>query len=349
MRAAELFAQGKRQVDVMVELEVSAQTASRWHRDWLAGGRRALAGAGRAGRLPRLSDGQIAEVEAALELGPKANGYPPDMWTLARVAEVIEKVTGVRYSTTQTWTILRERLGWSRQCLARRAVERDDEAIEQWVKTEWPRIKRGPAPRGPELLPGRVRILPAARSEGHVGAPRATHRFNWTRMSMSGTLAYRPDRSEATLVFQIKEGSYNTDSLIGFLTDLHDHLDGQPVTLIWDGLPSHRYKAMKAWLATQRHWLRVEPLPGYAHDLNPMEQVWATSKPANWPTSAPTPSTKPTTPHRPAWNASAPAASCASTSSTIPAFPYNHPHPNTERSLMGAAGAVAGECQRSCG
>ncbi|MGW3470079.1 winged helix-turn-helix domain-containing protein [Saccharopolyspora sp. NPDC000995] len=34
----------------------------------------------------------------------------------------------------QTWTILRERLGWSRQRPARRAVERDDEAINRWVK-----------------------------------------------------------------------------------------------------------------------------------------------------------------------------------------------------------------------
>jgi transposase len=149
MRAAELFERGKRQVDVAAELEVSAQTASRWYRDWQAGGREALAGAGRAGRLPRLSDEQVAEVEAALAEGPAANGYSTDMWTLARVAEVIEKVTGVRYSVTQTWTILREKLGWTRQRPARRAVERDDEAIEQWVTTEWPRIKRGPAAEGP--------------------------------------------------------------------------------------------------------------------------------------------------------------------------------------------------------
>src|SRR5436190_1108294 len=31
-------------------------------------------------------------------------------------------------------------------------------------------------------------------------------------------------------------------------------------------------------LATQRHWLRVEALPGYAHDLNPMELVWGNLK-----------------------------------------------------------------------
>lgn len=149
MRAAEMFERGRRQVDVVVELEVSAQTASRWYRDWQAGGRDALAGAGRAGRLPRLSDEQLAEVETVLAEGPKASGYPTNLWTLARVAEVIERVTGVRYSPTQTWTILRERLGWSRQRPARRAVERDDEALAAWAKTEWPRIKKAPGAAAP--------------------------------------------------------------------------------------------------------------------------------------------------------------------------------------------------------
>jgi transposase len=100
-----------------------------------------LVGAGRAGRRPRLSDEQLAEVEAALVKGPKANGFPTEMWTLARVAEVIERVSGVGHGTTQTWAIVRERLGWGVQRPARRAMERNDEAIATWVKEEWPRIK----------------------------------------------------------------------------------------------------------------------------------------------------------------------------------------------------------------
>jgi transposase len=97
-------------------------------------------------------------------------------------------------------------------------------------------------------------------------------------MSMAGALAYRPDRSKAMFVFQIKNGSYNTESLIQYLTDLRRHLRGQPVTLVWDGLSAHRSRQMKDWLATQRDWLRVEPLPGYAHDLNPVELVWGNVK-----------------------------------------------------------------------
>lgn len=123
-------------------------------------------------------------------------------------------------------------------------------------------------------------LLPVVRA---TWAPRGqtpvlTHRFSWKRMSMAGVLAYQPDRSQATFVFQTRHGAYNTDSLIEFLTDLREHLGGQPVTLIWDGLPAHRSAGMTAWLATQRRWLRVEPLPGYAHDLNPMEMVWGNVK-----------------------------------------------------------------------
>ena len=70
---------------------------------------------------------------------------------------------------------------------------------------------------------------------------------------MAGALAYRPDASEAALMFQIKEGSYNTDSLIEFLTDLHAHFGADQITLIWDNLSSHKSKQMKAWIANQRN------------------------------------------------------------------------------------------------
>ncbi len=143
MRAADLFAQGEIQADIARELGVTHQTVSDWHERWLVGGRQALKGAGRAGRLPKVSPAELAKVERALERGPRANGFPTDLWTLARVAEVIESVTGVRYHPGHVWRVLRQ-MGWSRQRPARRAVERDDEAIERWVNERWPRVKKTP-------------------------------------------------------------------------------------------------------------------------------------------------------------------------------------------------------------
>jgi putative transposase len=150
---------------------------------------------------------------------------------------------------------------------------------------------------------------------------------------MAGALAYRPDRTKAVFVFQIKNGAYNTDSLIQYLTDLRGHLQGQPVTLIWDGLPSHRSKAMKTFIASQRHWLRVEQLPGYAHELNPMELVWGNVKARELANLCPRTLLKPTPQPKPACAESDAATTCASTSLTIQALPSDPTHPNTEGSL----------------
>jgi transposase len=147
-RAARMFERGATQADVARELEVSRQSVSRWYADWRAGGTGALKAAGRAGRLPRLTEAQLRRVDRALRQGPRAHGLATDLWTLDRVATVIEAETGVRYHPGHVWRLLRDKLGWSRQRPARRAVERDDEAIARWVATDWPRIKRGPADAG---------------------------------------------------------------------------------------------------------------------------------------------------------------------------------------------------------
>jgi transposase len=144
-RAARMFARGTTQADVARELGVSRQSVSRWHADWQRGGTSALKGAGRAGRMPRLSEAQLGAVDRALRQGPRMHGFATDLWTLDRVAAVIESETGVHYHSGHVWKLLRDKLGWSRQRPARRAVERDDEAIARWVAEEWPRIKRGPA------------------------------------------------------------------------------------------------------------------------------------------------------------------------------------------------------------
>ena len=79
----------------------------------------------------------------------------------------------------------------------------------------------------------------------------------------------------AQLAFHLQPGTYNTDTLIQVLGELRRFLGGEKATLLWDGLPAHRSRAMRAWLATQRHWLVVERLPAYAPELNPVEGLWS--------------------------------------------------------------------------
>lgn len=98
-------------------------------------------------------------------------------------------------------------------------------------------------------------------------------------MSMSAALCYRPDRSAGGLVFATQPGAYNTETLIEFLRSLRAHLGHDAkVTLLWDGLPSHRSRQMTEFIAGCRGWLRVERLPAYAPELNPVEGLWGNVK-----------------------------------------------------------------------
>jgi transposase len=147
MRAADLFEEGMIPAEIARQVGVTHQIVSEWRRMWWQAGRDGLRAAGRAGRKPKLSSDELAKVEQALAKGAEANGYTTDLWTLPRVAAVIERVTGVSYHPGHVWYVLRDQLGWSWQRPARRAVERNDEAIEHWVKKRWPQLKKGQGAR----------------------------------------------------------------------------------------------------------------------------------------------------------------------------------------------------------
>jgi transposase len=147
MRAADLFEGDVIPAEVARRVGVTHQVVSEWRTAWRQGGREALRSAGPAGRKPKMSEGQLADVQNALVRGAEANGYATDVWTLARVAEVIEQVTGVSYHPGHVWYILRDQLDWTWQRPARRATERDEAAIEQWVKKRWPQLKKGQGAR----------------------------------------------------------------------------------------------------------------------------------------------------------------------------------------------------------
>jgi transposase len=144
LRAAELFAAGVRQAEVARQLEVSGQAVSVWHARWTEGGTEALSSRGPSGPAPRLSDAQLATIEQALLEGATAHGFTGELWTLNRVATVIERLTGVRHHPAWVWALLCHRLGWSVQRPVRRAAERDQAAIDRWVKERWPKIKETP-------------------------------------------------------------------------------------------------------------------------------------------------------------------------------------------------------------
>lgn len=148
-QAAGLFAAGRlKQAEIARRLGVSRTSVHRWYAAWLREGRSGLYGAGRAGRKPRLEKGELRLLDRALREGAAAWGFPTDLWTLPRVARVIEQISGVRYHPGHVWRVLRG-LNWTRQRPARRAKERSEKEIQRWMAEDWPRVKKTLAGSGP--------------------------------------------------------------------------------------------------------------------------------------------------------------------------------------------------------
>ena len=143
---------------VAAELRVTERSVRRWRQAWLAEGTAGLVSRGQAARC-RLDEQQLAALDAALDAGPLAAGWKDQRWTLARIRDLVAGKFGVRYTIAGIWYLLRRR-GWTCQLGARRAIERDDGAIEVWKTRTWGQVK------------GRRRISAAGSSSGTSPASR---------------------------------------------------------------------------------------------------------------------------------------------------------------------------------
>jgi transposase len=129
LRAVELVQQGESPDDVARFLGCGRSSVYTWvklAKDSLG----ALAAKPHPGPTPRLTDGQLKELEALLLQGAVAHGFRTELWTAARVAELIERQFGVHFHPEHARKLLKRRLRWSSQKPQRRARERDEAAID---------------------------------------------------------------------------------------------------------------------------------------------------------------------------------------------------------------------------
>lgn len=111
--------------------------------------------------------------------------------------------------------------------------------------------------------------------QGHTPIIRSA--TNWKKYSAIGVITCTPHGTKPGLFLRLTPGSVTKEIIVRTLQALRRHTRGR-VLLVWDGLPAHRAKLVQADAASQQHWLRVERLPSYAPELNPVEYLWSSGK-----------------------------------------------------------------------
>jgi len=143
LRAWELKQAGWKQKDIAEALGVSQAAVSDWMRRGREGGSAALRNQPKSGAPRRLSDEQLARLPELLKLGAEHFGFRGEVWTRKRVASLIEREFGVRYSPRHVGRLLKA-IRWSSQKPVERASQRDEPAIEAWRAETWPELQKKP-------------------------------------------------------------------------------------------------------------------------------------------------------------------------------------------------------------
>ena len=140
-RALALLDSGTSLNEVGRRIGCHASSVMRWRDARRRGGAKALRVRISPGRPLKLNREQRRRLVNLLLQGPMMHGYRTNLWTTARIAELIRNRFGIQYHRDHVGRLMHS-LNWSPQKPERRALERDEKAIARWQQKDWPRIKK---------------------------------------------------------------------------------------------------------------------------------------------------------------------------------------------------------------
>jgi transposase len=268
-------------VDEVAEfLGISPRTVWRWlasFRDRGPQGLRALPAPGRPRKLT------VAQEKIALRWlrgDPTEHGFTTELWTTARLAQLIEEEFGIRFNPRWLSAWLRGR-GFTPQKPERIPRERDPVAIAAWLASDWPRIKKKARRQGAQIALIDESGLMMAPLPRRTWAPRGRtplllqaggHR---KKVSVAAALWLSPRRDHLGLYFHtLADGYFDNWYVTAFLEAMLHDLPGRFV-VVWDGGTMHKGEPIRELEAHFGERLSLERLPPFAPVLNPVEALWS--------------------------------------------------------------------------
>ena len=132
---------GRPAAEVARSLELHEGTVQKWVRDYERNGPDALAAKAHPGGPRKLTAEQETEILSWFTRNPTEVdfGFPTELWTGARAAELIEQRMNVKMNSNYLIKWLRDR-GITSQMVRRRPRGHNEDEMARWQREEWPRI-----------------------------------------------------------------------------------------------------------------------------------------------------------------------------------------------------------------
>ncbi len=263
---------GVPRAEVARRLGVSWAAVDKWEKRRQAQGPNSWKEKRHPGPVPKLTAAQKARLKEILEQGAEAYGYPTNLWSLKRLAEVIRKEFRARYSLSGVWRALRA-LGFSAQVPLKRALERDDRYIRQRVRKTWPEIYRHARRRRATLVFGDEAGSQTTPNVRRTWAPEGWRpqlrvKGHWEKVSIISGVTL-----EGELYFELHRNDITGTEAVWFLEQLLEEIPGK-ILVVWDSVGFHRGPEVATFVWLNRDRRELRRLPPYAPDLNRDEGIW---------------------------------------------------------------------------
>ena len=248
----------------------------RWLNKYDAGGLDALKSSKALGPETKLTAHEKQRLANYLLKNPTQLKFDYALWTIEMIKELIKQKFNVSYTSVHVSRILSE-IGFSKQKPLQRAYEQDPAKVEQWLKKEYPAIKKEAKKEDRVIYFGDEAGFHSTALYGGTWAPKGETPVIKTTGQRIKINCISALNTKGSLRFMLYEGNFNSQRFIEFFKRLL-HKQNQPVTLIVDGHSTHKTKLVKDFITFTNGKLKLYYLPPYSPELNPDELVWNNAK-----------------------------------------------------------------------
>lgn len=273
-QSIKLHLKGYGRTKIAEEVDVHRNTVSKWIKRYEEGGMKALAVRKRGAELGatlQLDTAQQQQIRKHLiDKTPDQLKLPFALWTREAVGRLIKNLTGKELDLRQVGRYLK-RWGFTVQRPIKRAYQRSEAKVKQWLTEEYPAIEKKAKEQGAEIHWADEAGLHSHDHRGRGYAPKGKtpvrmHNPSYEKINMISSVT-----NQGKLRFMCYEGNFDYRVFHRFLKALIIESTGKKIYVIVDNLRVHHGKKIKRWLRRYEEKIELHYLPSYSPDLNPDE------------------------------------------------------------------------------
>ena len=273
IRAVLSVEKGQAKGEVAKLFGISRKAVGNWWKAYQKEGAKALKAKPKGrqeGQFRKLLPWQAAQIaKAVIDHHPEQLKLPFVLWTREAVRQLIINRFAIALHITTVGDYLK-RWGFTPQKPARRALQRNDAKVKQWLEEEYPAIQARAQEENARIY---WEDEMGCRSD-HTAGRSYSKRGKTPLMQVSGNRfscqVVSAINNSGNLAFMVFKGSFVTAVFLNFLKRLIKH-SKQKIFLIVDGHPVHKAKVITQWLEVNKEKIELFLLPSYSPELNPDE------------------------------------------------------------------------------